>query len=420
MKIKTTLDYLQKPNPFIAANILPDVICFSHLRWDFVYQRPQHLMSRFGHYGKVYFFEEPLFYEGKTYLSITQHSGNIYVCVPYISHNESANAITIQKEMVEKTLTGNAIDEYIFWYYTPMAIEFSDHFKPQATVYDCMDELTAFKFAPPKLKLFEQLLLAKADLVFTGGESLYQAKKNLHPKVFAFPSSIDLQHFEKARNLAGEPACQAVVPSPKLGFFGVIDERIDTRLLAEMADLRPEWQFVMIGPIVKILPDDLPSRPNIHYLGKKAYDELPAYLSAWDIALMPFAMNESTRFISPTKTPEYLAAGKPVISTPVRDVVNPYGLKKLVHIAATGQEFIDKAEIILKQENVDQWLKQVDNFLLQNSWDDTFNVMCSLIVESYKANTKTEAKGTKARETLRRKNLPLRVIETDEGSGPIN
>ncbi len=371
-------------------------------------------MSRFGQYGKVYFFEEPLFFEGETYLSVTQHSNNILVCVPFINSKEGANAIIIQREMVEKTLAENAIEKYILWYYTPMAIEFSSHLKAQVTIYDCMDELTAFKFAPPKLKAFEQLLLEKADLVFTGGESLYQAKKNLHPKVFAFPSSIDLEHFDKARNRLVEPACQASIPSPKLGFFGVIDERMDTYLLAQMADLRPGWHFVMIGPIVKILPEDLPNRSNIHYLGKKTYEELPAYLSAWDIALMPFAINESTRFISPTKTPEYLAAGKPVISTPIKDVVNPYSKQHLVHIAVNASEFITKAEKILKESNLDSWLKRVDKFLLQNSWDDTFKGMVSLLCESYIENKKPSISRQKRYKRSVRNILPWRVVETDD------
>ncbi|MGZ8927070.1 MAG: glycosyltransferase family 1 protein [Methylobacter sp.] len=381
--MKTNTSITKKPAEicalYPAAPIPADVICLSHLRWDFVYQRPQHLLSRFARSGSVLFFEEPIFFDGETHLSVTRRDVNIFVCVPFINYGEKINAVQIQRIMLNNKIRENSLENYILWFYTPMAIEFTVDLKPRVTVFDCMDELSAFKFASPKLIEFENLLLEKADLVFTGGQSLYRAKKDRHPNVFAFPSSIDVKHFAKAHKIIDEPEDQAKIPFPKLGFLGVIDERMDTILLAEMADLRPGWHFVMIGPVVKIAPEDLPRRVNIHYLGAKEYSELPAYLSGWDIALMPFAINESTRFISPTKTPEYLAAGKPVISTPIQDVVSPYGNQDLVSIAETATEFIFKAEKILERENVDEWLKRVDEFLSQNSWDDTFKAMNILI-----------------------------------------
>lgn len=356
-----------------------DVICLSHLRWDFVYQRPQHLMSRFAAGGRVFYFEEPIFFDGETHLSITPRNENISVCVPHINHDKGREAVEIQRAMLENLLAENKIENYIAWFYTPMALDFAAHLQPQATVFDCMDELSAFKFAPPELLENEKRLLEKADLVFTGGQSLYEAKKDRHARVFAFPSSIDAAHFAKARTIKSEPPDQAKISAPKLGFCGVIDERMNTILLAEMADLRPEWQFVMIGPVVKIAPEDLPRRSNIHYLGSKNYDELPAYLSGWNVALMPFAMNESTEFISPTKTPEYLAAGKSVISTAIRDVVKPYGEQNLVFIAATAAEFVAAAETVLERGNFDDWQKKADEFLAQNSWDKTFDAMKDVI-----------------------------------------
>jgi UDP-galactopyranose mutase len=189
-------------------------------------------------------------------------------------------------------------------------------------------------------------------------------------------------HFNQARNNTEEPEDQKKIPHPRLGYCGVIDERLDTILVAEMADLRPEWQFVMIGPVVKISEEDLPRRGNIHYLGGKNYQDLPAYISGWDIALMPFAMNESTRYISPTKTPEYLAAGKPVISTPIRDVVRPYGEQKLVEIAQTAEEFVAAGEKILQIGNLLEWQARVDLFLAQMSWDQTWKQMTDLIAET--------------------------------------
>lgn len=358
-----------------------DIICLSHLRWDFVYQRPQHLMSRFAESGRGFYFEEPVFFDGKTYLSIAKRYENLFVCVPHINHEEREKASEIQETMLAELFIEQKIKKYIAWFYTPMALEFSASLKPLLTVFDCMDELSAFRFAPPELFENEKRLLEKADLVFTGGQSLFEAKKDKHPQVFAFPSSIEREHFEKARFIKSEPEDQAEIASPKLGYCGVIDERMDTILLAEMADLQPDWQFIMLGPVVKIADEDLPRRSNIHYLGGKNYEDLPAYLSGWDIALMPFALNESTEFISPTKTPEYLAAGKPVISTPIRDVVRPYGIENLVAIASTAEEFVKVAEKYLAQGNFDEWLVRVDKFLAQNSWDETFSAMKNLINE---------------------------------------
>jgi UDP-galactopyranose mutase len=258
-------------------------------------------------------------------------------------------------------------------------LPWSRDLKPSAIVYDCMDELSAFKFAPRELLRNESQLLSIADLVFTGGQSLYEAKRDRHPRVFAFPSSIDKEHFAQARTITDEPEDQTSIPHPRLGFCGVIDERLDTELLAKAAELRPEWHFVLVGPVVKIAEEDLPRAENIHYLGGKNYADLPKYLAGWDVAIMPFAMNESTRFISPTKTPEYLAAGKPVVSTPVRDVVRPYGERGLVEIASTAEEFVAAANRILLVGNSDYWLSRVDAFLAQMSWDRTFNEMKSLI-----------------------------------------
>ncbi len=364
-------------SPFTAT----DVICLSHLRWDFVYQRPQHIMSRCARNGRVFYFEEPIYIDGETHLAVSERGENLFVCVPHINHRDGIEKGTyeIETSMLDDLIVSNKIENFIEWFYTPMAIEFAAHLKPALTVFDCMDELSAFKFAPPELIANEQKLLERADLVFTGGQSLYEAKKNRHEKVFAFPSSIEVEHFAKARTITNEPEDQAKIAAPKLGFCGVIDERMDTILLAEMADMRPEWQFVMIGPVVKIAPEDLPRRSNIHYLGGKNYDELPAYLSGWNIALMPFAINESTKYISPTKTPEYLAAGKSVISTPIRDVVRPYGDENLVYIASTAEEFVEAAEKTLERGNFDEWQKKADEFLSRNSWDETYKRMRNLI-----------------------------------------
>jgi glycosyltransferase involved in cell wall biosynthesis len=366
-----------------SENLSYPLICLSHLRWDFVYQRPQHLLSRFARGGQVFFFEEPVFSDEPTRLDASRREDNLFVMVPRISHSdrESRDVVELQREMLDNFIRSENMENFVLWFYTPMAMDFAAHLEPLTTVFDCMDELSAFKFAPPELIENERKLLEKADLVFTGGQSLYEAKRDKHPKVFAFPSSIDVAHFSKARSIREEPEDQKNIPFPRFGFCGVIDERMDIELLAKAADLRSDWQFVMIGPVVKISDEDLPKRPNIHYLGGKNYQDLPAYLAGWDVATMPFAMNESTRFISPTKTPEYLAAGKPVISTPIRDVVNPYHEKNLVEIVSTVEEFVAAGEKILQNENKAEWLARADEFLTQMSWDKTWAEMANLIDE---------------------------------------
>jgi UDP-galactopyranose mutase len=271
----------------------------------------------------------------------------------------------------------------VTWYYTPMMLPFSRHIDADATVFDAMDELSKFKFAPTHLLALEQELLDLSDVVFTGGSSLYEAKKDRHDNIHCFPSSVDRAHFCKARARSFDPADQEDLPRPRLGFYGVIDERFDIDLLDKIAAMRPDWSFVMVGPVVKISEEELPRRHNIHYLGGKTYEQLPSYLSGWDVALMPFAMNESTQFISPTKTPEYLAGGKPVVSTPVKDVVRHYGELEGVKIASTPEEFVAACEEALQlgRNPESGWLAEADLMLSAASWDTTQARMAGLIAD---------------------------------------
>lgn len=356
------------------------LVCFSHLRWNFVYQRPQHLLTRFAKQFKVYYVEEPIFGATENHLEINSPAENLWIVVPHLRDGlKDEEVVAHQKELLSKLFIERDINRYFFWYYTPMMLAISDHFNPIVTVYDCMDELSAFKFAPVAMRERENELFSKADLVFTGGYSLYEAKKHRHPDVHPFPSSIDTEHYFKARLYTVDPADQAHIPHPRIGYFGVIDERIDLGLIEGIARRKPDWHIVMVGPLAKISPDALPKLPNIHYLGMKQYSELPSYISGWDIAMMPFAHNESTRYISPTKTPEYLAAGKPVISTPIIDVLRQYGRFGLVNIAGTPEEFVRVAAIELENTDRDEWLQHVNEFLSQNSWDKTWQRMMYLI-----------------------------------------
>jgi glycosyltransferase involved in cell wall biosynthesis len=361
-----------------VSNIQPPVtlLCLSHLRWNFVCQRPQHLLSRAAADYDVLFIEEPIFQSNaKPRIDWRVEPSGVQVGVPVLPEGSTPSTITLlQRKLIDEMLSQRPNGKLALWYYTPMALPFTLHLRPDICIYDHMDELSAFRGASPRLVSLERRLFQRADVVFTGGHSLYEAKRSKHRNIHAFPSSIDAAHFRVARLQRSTPADQALIASPRLGFFGVIDERFDIDLLARAADLRPQWQFVMIGPVVKIDSAILPKRPNIHWLGGKSYDELPAYLSGWDVGVMPFAINEATRFISPTKTPEFLAAGVPVVSTPITDVVRPYGEQGLVEIAAAPEEFVSRAEFLLARPHED-WLRQVDAHLSKMSWDRTWAAM---------------------------------------------
>ncbi|HEV8082108.1 MAG TPA: glycosyltransferase [Chitinophagaceae bacterium] len=354
-----------------------DLICFCHIRWNFVYQRPQHLMERFAKHNRVFFLEEPVFDQsGKPFMEVNKDGPNLWIITPHLIHGYSLDENVFQQKILLSSFYNEyVIKNYTHWYYTPMALIISNHLQPEMIIYDCMDELSNFNFAPPELKQREKELFRVADLVFTGGHNLYKAKKNAHNNIFPFPSSIDKDHFEKARSIRKEPADQAKISHPIFGFYGVVDERFDIDILREIATRRPQWSFVIIGPVIKIDPATLPQLANIHYLGARNYEVLPYYLSGWDIAMIPFLLNDSTKYISPTKTPEYLAAGVPVISSSIVDVVNPYAINNLIHIADDVEAFINEAEKELAVTDKKSWLARVDFFLKENSWDQTWREM---------------------------------------------
>jgi UDP-galactopyranose mutase len=365
-----------------------DLICLSHLRWDFVHQRPQHLLSRCARSRRVFFVEEPIMGDGPARLDVTPRTDGLQVVVPHLPAGlDDAAVADEQRRLLDGLLSAHQVRQYALWYYTPMALAFSRHLDPAVTIYDCMDELSAFAFAPPALREHEAELIERADLVFTGGHSLYEAKRHQHPRVYPFPSSVDVAHFGQARQGPPDPPDQRGIPRPRLGFFGVVDERMDLDLISGLAARRPDWHLVILGPVAKIEEASLPTAPNIHYLGPKRYGELPVYVAHWDVALLPFAINEATRYISPTKTPEYLAAGRPSVSTPIRDVVRPYGEPGLVRIASGVDELVGAVEAALAEHGSDgaarrAWLSAVDRMLAQTSWDRTWGDMETLIGEA--------------------------------------
>ena len=368
-----------------VAATLPDLICFSHLRWDFVTQRPQHLMRRFAGGTRVFFWEEPIWCDHPhPYLEHHRFPDDgVTALRPRLPHwwsNEDKEAGC--RRLLDEFVASSISAPPIAWFYTPMMWGWARQLQSAVVVYDCMDELSAFAGADPLLIQREAALLQAADVVFTGGRSLYEVKRERHDNVHAFPSSIEAAHFAAARQPVSEPDDQRHLARPRLGYYGVIDERLDLELIDRVAAARPEWQIVMIGPVVKIDAARLPRRANIHWLGGRGYAELPAYLGGWDVALMPFAINDATRYISPTKTPEYLAGGKPVVSTPVADVVADYGRLEAVGIADTAPAFVAACERALALPRGGGWLKAADAQIAGTSWDKTQSAMATLIAAS--------------------------------------
>ncbi|HSN48821.1 MAG TPA: glycosyltransferase [Flavobacterium sp.] len=347
-----------------------DLIVFCHLRWQFVYQRPQHLISRMAKTMKTLFVEEPI------HDSENKSSGNLIV-IDSMLHVLQPNVRDIES-------IANIIPHYVRnknipfgWFYSASFSPLLEQFNFETVIYDCMDELSLFKGAPALLILQEKYLMAQADIIFTGGKSLYESKKVHHDNVLCFPSSVDEAHFAKALNGIAIADDIAHIPSPIVGYFGVIDERIDLTLLHNTALQLPNVSFVMIGPLAKIDESDLPKESNIHYLGMKSYDELPHYLKAFDIAMMPFALNDATKFISPTKTLEYMAAGKPIISTKIIDVVRDYST--CVSLIETADEFCESINFLLEKTDRLSLEMEYHKILEKTSWDATAKKMNSII-----------------------------------------
>lgn len=347
-----------------------DMIVFCHLRWQFVYQRPQHIISRMARTMKTLFIEEPLHnHEDEEPGNLIVVNEMLHVLQPNVKDIESIADI-IPNYVKNKNIP-------VGWFYSASFCPLLEPLQFETIVYDCMDELSLFKGAPAHLINQEKYLMANADIIFTGGKSLYESKKQLHNNVHCFPSSVDQLHFAQALDGIVIPDDIANLQSPIVGYYGVIDERINLGLLREAAKKLPCVSFVMIGPLAKIEESDLPKEPNIHYLGMKSYHELPHYLKAFDIAMMPFALNDATKYISPTKTLEYMAAGKPIISTKIIDVVRDYSI--CVTLIETADEFCEAIKFLFDKMDRQSMELEYYKILKKTSWDNTSHKMKSII-----------------------------------------
>lgn len=382
----------------------PVLVCLCHLHWRGVWQRPQHVLSRLSNDFDIIFHEEPFLHQ-EDYLApyYERHDPqpNVVVLKPHIRskqdsgdrwgyHPGNADAMAaLLNDFLDRE--GYRNRPLVAWLYTPMAYPVAARLEPDVVAYDCMDELSLFRFAPREMRGLEEVLMRRADLVTCGGASMYRNRKDRHPNVHMLLSGVDRAHFEQASDPATtEPENLAGIPHPRIGYWGVLDERIDWDLLAEASQARPEWHWVLIGPFAKVEPDKLPQAPNLHYLGHQSYTDLPRYASGLDVAMMPFAMNDATRYISPTKTLEYMASGLPIVSTPVADVVNPY--KGPVLVADDTKAFIDGIAYLLNEPE-QSWacrLAAYNTWIERWSWD---SIVATMRAELMKALGRTVATG---------------------------
>jgi glycosyltransferase involved in cell wall biosynthesis len=367
----------------------PPIVVFSHLRWNSVYQRPQQLLSRIAATRRVIFFEEtaqadPLVPDS---IELSYPLPNLIVARPILQDARLPFDPARLAALARRLVRWQHADRHIAWLYTPLAFELARALSPDLVVYDCMDELASFLDAPPALPKREAELLASADVVFAGGPSLYRAKRALHPRVYCFPSSVDVDHFRPASAVPAEPPDQSALTRPRLGFYGVLDERLDRDLLDGVAAARPDWEIVLIGPVAKIDPSSLPRRANLHYLGQRPYESLPDYLAGWDVCMLPFARNSATRFISPTKTLEYMAAEKPIVTTSIRDVVEPY--QEVVEVADTPADFVAACERLLNETNAERTRRvaRMRELVAATSWDGTVAAMLEAAREAARDRT---------------------------------
>jgi glycosyltransferase involved in cell wall biosynthesis len=370
--------------------LMQTLVVFSHLRWNFVYQRPQHVLSRLARRWPVVFIEEPVPDSPRERMEHIEAAPGVQVWRPHVrgaAHGFHKTHKAVLQRLVAQSMRERHVRDYWAWFYTPMALPIADALKPGGIVYDCMDELSMFRGAPPELLDQETALFRSADVVFTGGRSLYNSKRNRHHDVHCFPSSVDAQHFRPG--VADHPL-QAGLPRPRLGYCGVIDERIDLDLIGGIARARPQWQLVMVGPTAKIEPSSLPREPNIQWLGQQDYSELPAFINGWDVCLLPFALNQATKFISPTKTLEYMACARPSVSTAIRDVVEPYG--HIVPICSDAAGFVAACEQILARDAAEReaHAQALAATIARTSWDATADGMARLIARAEAARQAQE------------------------------
>jgi glycosyltransferase involved in cell wall biosynthesis len=388
------------------------IIAFCHLGWDWVWQRPQQYLSRLAKRHRLLFVETYCSDVAKAEVRLRTAEGhpNITICETHLPQSRWPDGEFIDAErrrVVKNALTSELRGQFeqpLLWFYDPMAVTaFARQMGERAIVYDCMDELSQFKGAPPALIQREKELLRVADVVFCGGQKMRKKRLPLNANTHFFGTGVDCEHFGKAmtRELKVAPEIANFGSAPVLGYFGVIDERIDYELLEKLADARADWHVVMVGPTAKVDPATFPKRDNLHFIGGRPYAQLPALTKGFSVAMMPFALNAATEYINPTKALEYMAAGRPVVSTALDEVRMNFG--KVARIAESHAEFI---AFCAKEADSPSRARIVRGLKLasENTWEANIARMESHIYDVLAARRAETAK--KSKRALKPANLP--------------
>ncbi len=383
---------------------LETIVAFSPLRWNGSVHRMQHILSRLAVKRRVIYIEEPVSAAASApHWQLSSPAPNVLVCRPHLPGPGPAygpEQLPAWQPLLRKLRESYIINDLVAWVSTPLAAPLLNELGPDVIIYDCIDEISSPRACTAQWNDSETKLLSRADVVFTSGLSLYRAIRSRHANVHYFPSSVDAAHFRQARGThqrllnhplfsrPGEPEVQAELPHPRLGFYGVLDQRVDFALIDAVARTRPDWQLVLIGP-VESNPRSLPRQPNLHYLGPRPYNQLPGYFSGWDVALLPFVVNETTRYLNPATALEYMAAERLIVSTRIADVVEPYC--DIVYVGHSPNTFIVGCEQALNASPAEraERLRLMREVLMDTSWQHTARAMEHVMMDLLAARRAT-------------------------------
>ena len=358
----------------------PDLLCLSHLRWSPAYPRAQQLLRRCARDRRVYFVEPPVLdTDSEVTLERVADDGGVVVCVPHLPAGiEPAQAEAHLAYLLDQLVAREDLQRPVLWLDSPALLAACHHLSARAVVYDCVDPAPLGGDAPARVVDRERLLLAHADLVLTPSHALHERLRGEHPAAHAVPSAIDPAPLARARALVPEPDDQAAIPHPRIGYAGPIDARLDLALVELVAMMRPELHFVFLGDTAELEAASLPQAPNLHWLGARRPDQLPAYLAGWEVAMLPLVRPGRPELASPTAAPSFLAAGCAVVATSARDVVRPWGEQGLAWIGDSPAAFACAIDNALAEER-DRRLARVDRFLAEAGWDHVWDDVWSLI-----------------------------------------
>lgn len=357
-----------------------DLLVLAHSRWDLDHHRGHNIFSRYAQKRRVFYFEEPSF--GQTEiprLHIRDTFENVMVVTPHLPNPIKSNQIdSILRELIDELIFEEEIINFTLWLQTPRAFRYARDIDATTIIYECMEDYDNINNFSENLFQVEKELMENSDIIFVVSEALYQKKKFQHHNIHVFPNSADYFHFIQSRDFILDPYDQIHIPHPRIGFYGIIDQSIDLKLIDEIAQIREDLNFVFIGPLKDTKFSQLPTRKNIYYLEQKDYNLIPLYVAEWDCGLLPFCINEVTQYSSPHQTAELLMAGKPIVATHIPDISIRFGKKSLAKMASNAEDFSEKIDKAILESKEQKWKELIDNELKNETWDQVFKKMCDI------------------------------------------